>query len=279
MQQRWKLRGISQQPKLMLSSKDAEFSKLVSSKDSDISDYLVEIQQQHRKQIDDYEKNLRILQQDNQKGARAMKELEIQLVKVRKEKDKAVSQTGAFTKSMASLQDDRGRMLSEYTELEQWHLDMHCQKHRIIQESAAENNELKQEIGNVLNQMDDLNSDNALLKAQLVQYRGELNQVLSLKDNQLKQKQQQQIKNLENEKSIFKEQWKVAQGPLKQSNESPKSLQEENLQILEQLTELKAIGFQKEEDKNETNERQLIQVLQQQLKTKTLECEELKKEN
>ncbi|XP_032894631.1 golgin subfamily B member 1-like isoform X3 [Amblyraja radiata] len=276
-----KLGAISQQLKLMLSSKDAEFSKLVSSKASEIYDYLVQIQQRYRKQIDDYENNLRILQQDNQRGARAMKELEVQLVKVREEKDKAVSQTGAFTKSMASLQDDRDRILSEYTELEQRHLDMHCQKDSIIQESAAENNELKQEIRNFLNQMDDLNSENALLKAQLVQYREELNQVLSLKANQSKellQKQQQQIKNLENEKSIFKEQWEVAQGSLKQSNESLKSLREENERILEQLTELKAIGFQKEEHKYETNERQLIRELHQQLKTKTRECEELKKE-
>ncbi|XP_055505191.1 LOW QUALITY PROTEIN: golgin subfamily B member 1-like [Leucoraja erinacea] len=276
-----KLGAISQQLKLMLSSKDAEFSKLVSSKASEIYDYLVQIQQRHRKQIDDYENNLRILQQDNQRGARAMKELEVQLVTVREEKDKAVSQTGAFTKSMASLQDDRDRILSEYTELEQRHLDMHCQKDSIIQESAAENNELKQEIRNFLNQMDDLNSENALLKAQLVQYREELNQVLSLKANQSKellQKQQQQIKNLENEKSIFKEQWEVAQGSLKQSNESLKSLREENERILEQLTELKAIGFQKEEHKYETNERQLIRELHQQLKTKTRECEELKKE-
>ncbi|XP_078271668.1 uncharacterized protein LOC144602426 isoform X2 [Rhinoraja longicauda] len=276
-----KLRAISQQLKLMLSSKDAEISKLVSSKDSEISDYLVEIQQQHRKQIDDYEKNLRILQQDNQKGASGMKELEVQLVKVREEKDKAVSQTDAFTKSMASLQDDRDRILSEYMELEQRHLDIHGQKDSIIQESAAENNELKQEIRNLLNRMDDVNSENALLRAQLVKYREELNQVLSLKDNQLKellQKQRQQIKNLENEKSIFKEQWKVAQGSLEQSNESLKSLQEENERILEQLTELKAARLLKEEDNHETNERQLIQELHQQLKTKTLECEEFKKE-
>uniref|UniRef100_UPI00398F7EB1 golgin subfamily B member 1-like isoform X3 n=1 Tax=Pristiophorus japonicus TaxID=55135 RepID=UPI00398F7EB1 len=273
--------AISQQLKLMLSNKDAEISKLVSSKDGEISEYVAEMQGQYRKQVEDYEKKLKILQHDSHKAASDAKQLQVQMDESREEKDKAVAKIDAFTKSMASLQDDRDRILSEYTQLEQRHLDMLSQKDCIIQESATENNELKQEIRNLLNQMDDLNSENAMLKAQLIKYREELNQVLSLKDNQLKellQNQLQQIKNLENEKSDFEEQWKEAQRSLEKHNESIKSLQVENERITGQVTELKTVATHTKKDKSEMNETKLILELQQQLETKALECDELKKE-
>ncbi|XP_078077089.1 uncharacterized protein LOC144498965 isoform X2 [Mustelus asterias] len=276
-----KQNAISQQLKLMLSNKDMEISKLVSSKDGEISEYVAELQEQYRKQMEDDEKQLNILQHDSQKAANEAKELRVQMDKSREEKDKVVAKMDVFTKSMASLQDDRDRILSEYTQLEQRHLDMLSQKDAIIQESAAENNELKQEIRNLLNQMDDLNSENAMLKAQLIKHREELNQILSLKDNQLKellQKQLQQIKNLENEKSGLEEQWKEAQSSFEKSNESVKSLQAENKRILEQVTELRAATSNTIKDKPEANETKLILELQQKLEFKTLECDELKKE-
>ncbi|XP_041054097.1 golgin subfamily B member 1-like [Carcharodon carcharias] len=276
-----KQNAISQQLKLMLSNKDVEILKLMSSKDGEISEYVAELQEQYRKQIEDYEEKLNIFQHDSQKAASESKELQVQIDKSREEKDKVVAKMDAFTKSMASLQDDRDRILSEYTQLEQRHLDMLSQKDSIIQESATENNELKQEIRNLLNQMDDLNSENAMLKAQLIKYREELNQVLSLKDNQLKellQKQLQQIKNLENEKSSLEKQWKEAQSSLEKRNESIKSLQVENEQIMEQVTELKTATLHTQRDKPEANETKLILELQQKLEFKTLECDELKKE-
>ncbi|XP_078405603.1 uncharacterized protein LOC144684984 isoform X2 [Cetorhinus maximus] len=276
-----KQNAISQQLKLMLSNKDMEILKLMSSKDGEISEYVAELQEQYRKQIEDYEEKLKIFQHDSQKAASESKELQVQIDKSREEKDKVFAKMDAFTKSMTSLQDDRDRILSEYTQLEQRHLDMLSQKDGIIQESATENNELKQEIRNLLNQMDDLNSENAMLKAQLIKYREELNQVLSLKDNQLKellQKQLQQIKNLENEKSSLEEQWKEAQSSLEKRNESIKSLQVENEQIMEQVTELKTATLHTQKDKPEANETKLILELQQKLEFKTLECDELKKE-
>ncbi|XP_072448943.1 uncharacterized protein [Chiloscyllium punctatum] len=275
-----KQNAIAQQLKLMLSNKDMEISKLISSKEGEISEYIAELQQQYKTQMEVYENKLKVFQHDNCKAASEVKELQKQVDKSREDKDKAIAKIDAFTKSMASLQDDRDRILSEYTQLEQRHLDMLSQKDGFIQESATENNELKQEIRNLLNQMDDLNSENAMLRAQLIQYREELNQVLSLKDNQLKellQKQLQQIKNLEIEKSNIEKQWKEAQKSLEKCNESINSLQVENKQIMAQMIELKIAPLHTQ-DKSETNERKLILELQQKLKGITLEYDELKKD-
>ncbi|XP_043555989.1 golgin subfamily B member 1-like isoform X3 [Chiloscyllium plagiosum] len=275
-----KQNAISQQLKLMLSNKDTEISKLISSKEGEISEYIVELQQQYKTHMEVSENKLKVFQHDSCKASSEVKELQMQVDKSREDKDKAIAKIDAFTKSMASLQDDRDRILSEYTQLEQRHLDMLSQKDGFIQESATENNELKQEIRSLLNQMDDLNSENAMLRAQLIQYREELNQVLSLKDNQLKellQKQLQQIKNLEIEKSNIEKQWKEAQKSLEKCNESINSLQAENKQIMAQMIELKIAPLHTQ-DKSETNERKLILELQQKLKCITLEYDELKKD-
>ncbi|XP_072322860.1 uncharacterized protein [Scyliorhinus torazame] len=276
-----KQNAISQQLKLMLSNKDVEISKLVSSKDGEISEYVADLQEQYRKQMEDCETQLKIFQHDSQKAASEAKELQVQIDKSREEKDQVVAKMDVFTKSMASLQDDRDRILSEYSQLELRHLDMLSQKDGIIQESATQNNKLQQEIKNLLNQMDDLNSENAMLKAQLIKHREELNQILSLKDTQLKellQKQLQQIKNLENEKSNLEEQWKEAQNSFEKCNESIKSLRAENERILEQVTELRAATSPTQKNKLEANETKLFLELQRKLEFKTLECDELKKE-
>ncbi|XP_059508199.1 golgin subfamily B member 1-like isoform X2 [Stegostoma tigrinum] len=251
-----KQNAISQQLKLMLNNKDMEISKLISSKEGEISEYVAELQEQYRTQMEVYKHKLKVFQHDSHKAANEIKELQVQIDKNRKDKDKAIAKTDAFTKSMASLQDDRDRILTEYTQLEQRHLDMLSQKDGLIQDSATENNKLKQEIRNLLNQMDDLNSENAMLRAQLIQYREELNQVLCLKDNQLKellQKQLQQIKNLETDKNNFEEQWKEAQKSLEKCNESIRSLQVENKQLMGQMMELKTVPL-RTQDKSEANE-------------------------
>uniref|UniRef100_A0A4W3JTZ8 Golgin subfamily B member 1-like n=1 Tax=Callorhinchus milii TaxID=7868 RepID=A0A4W3JTZ8_CALMI len=277
--------AISQQLKSMLSNKDAEISKLVSSKDGEMSEYLSEIQGQCRKQIEDYDRKLQILQDDKynaysecRKTETKVQELQIQFDKAREEKDQAIAKMDAFTKSMTSLQDDRDRIISNYRELEERHLSTQRQKDGIIQESVTENSKLKQELRNLLNRMDDLNSENAMLKAQLIKYREELNQVLSLKDNQLKElleKQLQQIKKLESEKVSFEEQCREAQKSLEHQSENTKALQMENGQIVEQVEELRTILAQMKKDKSEINETQLVLELEQKLATKVLECNEL----
>lgn len=61
------------------------------------------------------------------------------------------------------------------------------EKDGLIQEAAAENNGLKEELRGLLAQRDDLHAENAKLAAQLHGYRDELKQVLTMKDSQHKQ--------------------------------------------------------------------------------------------
>ncbi|XP_062373680.1 golgin subfamily B member 1 [Sardina pilchardus] len=109
----------------------------------------------------------------------------------------------AFTKAMGSLQDDRDRVLSQYKQLEERHLQVMMEKDGLIQEAAGENNSLKEEIRTLLVQRDDLHAEKAKLAAQLHSYRDDLNQVLSMKDSQHRQllaAQKEQISALEREK-------------------------------------------------------------------------------
>lgn len=108
------------------------------------------------------------------------------------------AQLNSFVKSMSSLQDDRDRIVSDYQQLEERHLSVILEKDQLIQDAATENNKLK-EIRSLRSHMDDLNSENAKLNAELIQYREDLNQVLSKKDCQQKQlleAQLQQVKEL-----------------------------------------------------------------------------------
>ncbi|KAK3548729.1 hypothetical protein QTP70_018467 [Hemibagrus guttatus] len=119
-------------------------------------------------------------------------------------------------------------------------------KERGKEESAESvTKSLKQEIRTLLHQMDDLNSENAMLKAQLIRYREDLNQVLSLKDNQLKdllKKQQDSIRNLENQK---------------------------------RTAEMHHRDALLKKERRETNESKVIADLQQAIAAKASECNEL----
>ncbi|XP_012693692.2 golgin subfamily B member 1 [Clupea harengus] len=109
----------------------------------------------------------------------------------------------AFTKAMGSLQDDRDRVLTQYKQLEERHLQVMMEKDGLIQEAAGENNSLKEETRRLLVQRDDLHAEKAQLAAKLHSYRDELNQVLSMKDSQHRQLlagQREQISTLEREK-------------------------------------------------------------------------------
>ncbi|XP_009695996.1 PREDICTED: golgin subfamily B member 1-like [Cariama cristata] len=184
---------ISEQMKIMLNSKDEEISLLISSKGEEISDYLIQVQTQHRKQIEEYELQLRSLQIERQQSEESCQRMENELRNLQMKADKAgqdkaaiASEIDAFKKSMSSLQNDRDDLFSKYKELEHLHQDVLNQRDSLIVGSASENNALKQELRILLNQIDDLHSENAMLSAQLIKYREDLNQVLSLKDHQLK---------------------------------------------------------------------------------------------
>ncbi|XP_076845839.1 uncharacterized protein golgb1 [Brachyhypopomus gauderio] len=132
-----------------------------------------------------------------------MRDLEERLRKAEEDASHSKARLDTFTKAMGSLQDDRDRVLSDYKQLEQRHLQVMIDKDGVIQEAATENNSLKEELRAMLTQRDDLHAENAKLSAQLHGYRDELKQVLTMKDSQHKQllsAQLERIRVLEKER-------------------------------------------------------------------------------
>ncbi|XP_065448731.1 golgin subfamily B member 1-like isoform X2 [Chrysemys picta bellii] len=243
--------AISQQMKEMLNNKDTEISLLISSKGGEISGYLTQIQTQHRKQINEYEQQIRSLQKEREQSDEACQRMENELKNLQMKADKAIqdkaeiaSEIDAFKKSMSSLQYDRDDLFSKYKDLEHHHQNVLSQKDSLLVNSASENSALKQELRKLLNRIDDLHSENAMQSAQLIKYREDLNQVLSLKDHQLKELLKQQldsIKNLEQEKNDLQKQIKEMQLTNKLQKESTESLEHENQKLTSKVKALESL--------------------------------------
>ncbi|NXL36128.1 GOGB1 protein, partial [Glaucidium brasilianum] len=242
---------ISEQMKVMLNNKDKEISLLISSKGDEISDYLIQVQTQHRKQIKEYELQLRSLQIERQQSEESCQRMENELRNLQMKADQAcqdkaaiASEIDAFKKSMSSLQNDRDDLLSKYKELEHLHQNVLNQRDSLIVGNASENNALKQELRLLLNQIDDLHSENAMLSAQLIKYREDLNQVLSLKDHQLKDLLKQKldcIKSLEQEKYDLQKQIKEMQLAHELQNDTAVSLEHENKKLVCKVNDLESL--------------------------------------
>ncbi|XP_051632849.1 golgin subfamily B member 1-like isoform X4 [Manacus candei] len=238
---------ISEQMKVMLNNKDKEISILISSKGDEISDYLVQVQTQHRNQIKEYELQLRSLQMDRQQAEEScqrmeneLRNLQVKAEKAEQEKAAIASEIDAFKKSVSSLQNDRDELSTKYRELEHLHQDVLNQRDRLIVGNASENNALKQELRILLNRIDDLHSENAMLSAQLIKYREDLNQVLSLKDHQLKDLLKQKldcIKSLEREKYDLQKQIKEMQLSSELQKGTAVSLEQENKKLASKAKE------------------------------------------
>ncbi|NXM09606.1 GOGB1 protein, partial [Tyrannus savana] len=260
---------ISEQMKVMLNNKDKEISLLISSKGDEISDYLVQVQTQHRNQIKEYELQLRSLQMDRQQAEESCQRMEKELRKLQvkaeaaeQEKAAIASEIDAFKKSMSSLQNDRDELFSKYKELEHLHQDVLNQRDRLIVGSASENNTLKQELRILLNRIDDLHSENAMLSAQLIKYREDLNQVLSLKDHQLKDLLKQKldcIKSLEQEKYDLQKQIKEMQLSSELQKGTAVSLEHENKKLASKISDLESLiaSLNKEKLVSESGEKLL----------------------
>ncbi|NXW79821.1 GOGB1 protein, partial [Hirundo rustica] len=260
---------ISEQMKIMLSNKDKEISLLISSKGDEISDYLIQVQTQHRNQIKDYELQLRSLQMERQQAEESRQRLENELrnLQVKAEKasqDKAAiaSEVDAFKKSMSSLQNDRDDLFSRYKELEHLHQDVLNQRDSLLVGSASETNALKQELRVLLNRIDDLHSENAMLSAQLIKYREDLNQVLSLKDHQLKDLLKQKldcIKSLEHEKYDLQKQIKEMQLSSELQRGAAVALEHENKKLASKVGDLESLiaSLNKEKLVSESGEKLL----------------------
>ncbi|NXS94129.1 GOGB1 protein, partial [Jacana jacana] len=242
---------ISEQMKIMLNNKDKEISLLISSKGDEISDYLIEVQTQHRKQMNEYELQLRSLQAEKQRSEESCQRMErelrnLQLKADRAGQDKAAvaGEIDALRKSMSSLQQDRDDLFSRCKELEHLHQDTLNQRDRLIVGNASENNALKQEIRILLDRIDDLHSENAMLGAQLIKYREDLNQVLSLKDHQLKDLLKQKldcIKSLEQEKYDLQKQIKEVQLSNQLQRDTAEALEHENKKLVSKINDLETL--------------------------------------
>ncbi|XP_023784525.1 golgin subfamily B member 1-like isoform X1 [Cyanistes caeruleus] len=260
---------ISEQMKIMLNNKDKEISLLISSKGDEISDYLIQVQTQHRNQIKDYELQVRSLQMERQQAEESCQRLENELrnLQVKTEKagqEKAViaSEIDAFKKSMSSLQNDRDDLITRYKELEHLHQDVLNQRDSLLVGSASETNALKQELRVLLNRIDDLHSENAMLNAQLLKYREDLNQVLSLKDHQLKDLLKQKlecIKSLEHEKYDLQKQIKEMQLSSELQKGAAMTLEHENKKLASKVSDLESLitSLNKEKLVSESGEKLL----------------------
>nr|BAN82060.1 hypothetical protein [Protobothrops flavoviridis] len=229
---------ISDQMKIMLNKKDTEISVLISTKDTDTSGYHTQIQTLHPQQISEYEQQIKCLQiakeqsdETCQKMQNELKNVQMNVDKVSRDRAEIASEIDTLKKAMSSLQNDRDSLLSKHKYLECEHRVALSEKERLITDNANETRTLKQEIRKLLNQIDDLHSENAMLTAQLLKYREDLNQVLSLKDNQLKElltEKLDNIKSLQQEKFEVLKKMKELQLSVKIQEEIIESLRLEN---------------------------------------------------
>ncbi|XP_059842943.1 golgin subfamily B member 1-like isoform X1 [Hypanus sabinus] len=258
--------------------KEEKIVTLLAEKEEAVVSAIADAQQQHAEERGDWERQVKQLAKEKLEGELAIRKLQQETedldAKLRQTKEELKQnkvKLESLTKSMASLQNDRERVLSDYKQLEQRHIDVIVEKDQLIQEAATENNKLKNEFRSQQGQRDDLNSENAKLNAQLVRYREDLNQVILLKDSQHKQLEKTQlerIRALENEKAIMETKSKE----LEQENETlkeEKQKQTEQLQLAEKITD---------ELKNEVENLRNggpVQMLQKQLDEKLMEVEKL----
>ncbi|XP_013910835.1 PREDICTED: golgin subfamily B member 1-like isoform X2 [Thamnophis sirtalis] len=240
--------AISDQMKKMLNKKDTEISVLISSKDTDTSGYLTQIQTLHPQQISEYEQQIKCLQIAKEQSDETCKKMQYIFKNVQKKasQDRAeiASEIDTLKKAMSSLQNDRDSLLSKHKYLECEYRDALSEKERLITDNANETRTLKQEIRKLLNQIDDLHSENAMLTAQLLKYREDLNQVLSLKDNQLKElltEKLDYIKSLHQEKFELLKKMKELQQSMKVQEEIIESLKMENGKLTSKVCDLEIL--------------------------------------
>ncbi|CAB1430113.1 unnamed protein product [Pleuronectes platessa] len=250
-----------------------------------MSGYLEQLQANYRSQVAVYEDRLtssRYQREKADKGLRGLetkvKSLQIKANKSVQEKEQMAAKMESFKNSMVSLQSERERLMSEYRILEaKSELGLKGKDGSADGEGGAAKG-LKHEIRKLLHQMDDLNSENAMLRAQLVRYREDLNQVLSLKDNQLKvllKKQQEVIKNLENQKAAVDKQHRKSRLDLQKEEEVSDSLKEEISKLISQVSRQEMEISTQKIERASTDVGKVISDLQEAVAAKASECNDL----
>nr|KAF6382091.1 golgin B1 [Pipistrellus kuhlii] len=268
-----------------INMKEQKIISLLSAKEQAIEEAVAELHQQYDKEIKELEKLLTqeeeeniVLEEENQKAVIKTNQLIKTLKTIKKENIQRKAQLNSFVKSMSSLQDDRDRIVFDYQKLEERHLSVILEKDQLIQEAAAENNKLKEEMRSLRSHMDDLNSENAKLDAELIQYREDLNQVISRKDYQQKQlieAQVQQNKKLKNEYAKLEEKLKESEKAKEELQRSSVALQEENQGLSKEVESLKVFIAQLNRELTALQEGGTLGLLQAQLKVKEEEVQRL----
>ncbi|KAJ7994717.1 hypothetical protein DPEC_G00252380 [Dallia pectoralis] len=280
-----KQEAISLHLKSLLHNKEAEISSLLSSRDGQMSGYLEQLQANHCAQVAGFEERITALYRERDEADKdfrrlehKVKSLQVKVDKSIQEKEQMAAQMETFRNSMLSLQAERERLVSEYRMSETRNQTGLQAKEGSVEGDVSAIKGLKHEIRTLLHQMDDLNSENAMLRAQLVRYREDLNQVLSLKDSQLKElleKQQDGIRNLENQKTTAENRNRKTLLELETEREASSALKSENSELQFRITDLEAKVLALNMEKVERNEVKVIADLQQAMAAKSAECNDL----
>ncbi|NXO23130.1 GOGB1 protein, partial [Cisticola juncidis] len=270
------------------SAKDQKIMNLLSAKEEAVMAALAELQQQHSEEMKELECRLskeeedrKALENERNKFHDKLDHLTEKMTISREESKQQKAQLDSFTKSMSSLQDDRDRILRDYKQLEEHHLVMILEKDQLIQEAAAENNKLKEEMRSFHSQMDDLNSENAKLNAELVRYREDLNQVISIKDSQQKQLlkiQLQRIQTLENEKATIETQLKESEHTQDDLRKCMEALKEDKVSMSQEIETLLSSLSRVQSEMAALHEGSPIVECQAELKAREKEVQELSHE-
>ncbi|XP_059777006.1 golgin subfamily B member 1 isoform X7 [Balaenoptera ricei] len=261
-----------------INMKEQKIISLLSAKEQAVQVAVAELHQQHDKEIKELENLLSqeeeentVLEEENKKAVDKTNQLMETLKNMKKENMQQKAQLNSFVKSMSSLQDDRDRIVGDYQQLEERHLSVILEKDQLIQDAATENNKLKEEIRCLRSHMDDLNSENAKLNAELIQYREDLNQVISRKDCQQKQlleAQLQQTKEVKSEYAKLEEKLKESEEAKEELQRSSLALQEEKRGLSKEIENLKVCLSQLKKQLTGLHEEGTLGIFQAQLKAK-----------
>ncbi|XP_022420794.1 golgin subfamily B member 1 isoform X3 [Delphinapterus leucas] len=267
-----------------INMKEQKIISLLSAKEQAVQ-VVAELHQQHDKEIKELENLLSqeeeentVLEEENKKAVDKTNQLMETLKNMKKENMQQKAQLNSFVKSMSSLQDDRDRIVGDYQQLEERHLSVILEKDQLIQDAATENNKLKEEIRCLRSHMDDLNSENAKLNAELIQYREDLNQVISRKDCQQKQlleAQLQQTKEVKSEYAKLEEKLKESEEAKEELQRFSLALQEEKRGLSKEIENLKISLSQLNKQLTALQEEGTLGIFQAQLKAKEGEVEKL----
>ncbi|XP_076974303.1 golgin subfamily B member 1 isoform X2 [Tamandua tetradactyla] len=265
--------------------KEQKIISLLSAKEEAIQVATSELHQQLDKEIKEHENQLSqkeeektALQEETRRAVHKTNQLMETLKTFKKENAQQKAQLDSFVKSMSSLQDDRDRIVNDYQQLEERHLSVILEKDQLIQDAAAENNKLKEEFRCLRSHMDDLNSENAKLDAELIQYREDLNQVISIKDCQQKQlleAQLQQNKELKSEYAKLERKLKESEEGKEDLLRSSNALQDEKRSLTKEIENLEMSVSQLKGQMTALQEEGTLGIFQAQLKVKEEEVQRL----